>query len=262
MNDYRPGDIANGHILGNDGRWHPIGNAEAPNASAQEEALTSNDEPAGSFSDTAPSVVSPAKADGSSSGGTKRGLWIALGVVAVVVVGGLTVSTAVRSAQPSSTLESEPSAVPPPTFTEPTAHSTTVPSTPPIDEPPDDTTPPRKPHRPVSERRLKQIIKSPEGHVGDRVIVFASVDQFDSATGSDAFRGSVADHDTTEYGFFTGENSFFMGTERRLRRIVQGDVVKVWATVSGSFDYETTMGGSTTVPQFEVDRIKRVGAVD
>ena len=45
----------------------------------------------------------------------------------------------------------------------------------------------------------------------------------------------------------------------QLQNVVQGDLVSIKATVIGSYEYETTMGGQMTVPQLHVDKITVTG---
>ncbi|MGO2124163.1 hypothetical protein [Glutamicibacter arilaitensis] len=40
--------------------------------------------------------------------------------------------------------------------------------------------------------------------------------------------------------------------------IVAEDIVQITATVTGSLSYDTRIGGSTTVPKFQVVKIKRL----
>jgi hypothetical protein len=119
-----------------------------------------------------------------------------------------------------------------------------------------------KPHHEVGERELAQIVKDPDAHFNDRIIVTANVTQFDSATGPDEFRADVAAWDTTEYGFFTGENSFFYGDESDLKKLVQGDTIRAKVTVDGAYEYDTQIGGSTSVPLFMVDSFEIIGSTD
>lgn len=111
-------------------------------------------------------------------------------------------------------------------------------------------------HKTVGERDLAKIVKSPDKHIGENIIVYAEVSQFDGATGEDTFRGYVANRNITEYGYWIGgDNSVFLGTEKQLSDVVEDDIVKVWVTVAGGLTYDTQIGGSTTVPQFIVNFI-------
>ncbi|GAB3267649.1 hypothetical protein GCM10027562_34080 [Arthrobacter pigmenti] len=112
----------------------------------------------------------------------------------------------------------------------------------------------------LSERELALLIKDPEDHVGDHFTVYSVVTQFDAATGECNFRANVA-HDRLEETWNYDENVMFVAGDAEetcpeLDNVVEGDVVKVLATASGSMDYATQIGGNTTVPLFRVDQIQ------
>ena len=49
----------------------------------------------------------------------------------------------------------------------------------------------------------------------------------------------------------------FVGDANQLADYVEDDIVAMNVTSLGSYSYDTQIGGSTTVPMFEVDSIKR-----
>jgi hypothetical protein len=109
----------------------------------------------------------------------------------------------------------------------------------------------------VSERDLALVFKDPDSHTGELFQVWGQVTQFDAATGADAFLASAAHRNTMSYGFFDGENALFQGSEEDLGDLVEDDVFTATVEVTGSLSYDTQIGGSTTVPQFKVLKIKR-----
>jgi hypothetical protein len=109
----------------------------------------------------------------------------------------------------------------------------------------------------LTSRQWAQLVKAPDNYVGDRYQVWACITQFDAATGTDAFRGD-ASFKRLRY-WYEGDNALFSGTSAQLAEFVQDDIVQMNVTVTGSFTYETQIGGSTTVPLFEVDTISRKG---
>lgn len=112
----------------------------------------------------------------------------------------------------------------------------------------------------VSKRALAKIIRDPDAYVGKKYVVYAGVTQFDSATGTDTFRADVAHADIRDYGYWNdGENAMFTAGLADLSDVVQDDIVKMYVTVSGALSYDTQIGGSTTVPEFEVNIIKVIG---
>lgn len=115
----------------------------------------------------------------------------------------------------------------------------------------------------VSERTLAKIIRDPDGHLADTITVYGEITQYDSATGLDTFRANIASHNTTSYGYFDGENALITGEEGDFEDFIDGDVFKAQVLVSGSYTYDTQIGGSTTVPLFLVTgKITRIGHND
>jgi hypothetical protein len=112
---------------------------------------------------------------------------------------------------------------------------------------------------PVSARALAQVMKDPEAHAGDVLVVYAEIFQFDSLTGDENFLGTTAHRDTTEYGYFDGENALFSGDADMLSPYVEGDVVQLSVEVVGSYSYDTQIGGNTTVPEFRIHQVKQEG---
>ncbi|WP_246633257.1 PASTA domain-containing protein [Pseudonocardia nigra] len=118
--------------------------------------------------------------------------------------------------------------------------------------------PPPEPHRSITGREWQTIAKDPDSHRGERIIVFGRVTQFDTATGTSVFRASVdgVQHDRI-YDYET--NTVLSGTTEGLRDIVVDDLFRAEVTVGGTLSYDTTIGGSTTVPVLQIDAITRIG---
>jgi hypothetical protein len=108
----------------------------------------------------------------------------------------------------------------------------------------------------VGPRTLAKIFKDPDRYKGEVLVVYGQVTQFDSATGTDAFRADVANRNTMSYGFFNGDNAMLTGEKSELEDLVEDDVFRATVTVSGSYSYDTQIGGNTTVPLFKVNKIK------
>lgn len=107
------------------------------------------------------------------------------------------------------------------------------------------------------------MIKNPDAFKGKFFKLYAEISQYDAATGACAFRGSW-DNQTHEYSFdYAGDNAYFTGGDGdtacpELNGIDQDDVVRLWVRTDGAYTYETTMGGSITVPSFHVVRAEVV----
>jgi hypothetical protein len=115
--------------------------------------------------------------------------------------------------------------------------------------------------RPIDASAWDLIARNPDSAVGDTIVVFAEVTQFDAATGTDTFRANVgATRPAAEYELET--NTILSGDEAVLNDVVAGDVLEVHAVVAGAVDYETQIGGSTTVPLLAVAQVENVGFAD
>lgn len=62
--------------------------------------------------------------------------------------------------------------------------------------------------------------------------------------------------------YHCGENAISTGTEKALDDFVEDDIVRATVRVTGSHDYGTPNGGSTTAPGFKVLKIQRIGRDD
>lgn len=107
----------------------------------------------------------------------------------------------------------------------------------------------------LSSREWLKIAKDPDGHIGEAIVVYGSVTQFDSATGTDTFRADVG-ASNQEYSFSYPTNTVLTGDATGLQDVVEDDEFKANVIVTGSLSYETTLGGETTVPQLEVKSLR------
>jgi hypothetical protein len=179
--------------------------------------------------------------------------------------------------------ESAP-AVPAPATSPTVAPTTTAPRKPapakpaPSTAPPKPTTAPPKPaapkptvapkpkpvvHKKISARQWKLIAKSPDSHIGEHLIIYGTVTQFDAATGTDTFRANVDGiKHRPSYGFVDyPTNVILTGDESALSDLVEDDLFTARVTVTGSLTYDTTIGGSTTVPQLQIASLSVTGSV-
>jgi len=114
---------------------------------------------------------------------------------------------------------------------------------------------------PVSDRTWLQIVKDPDSHAGECIIVYGEVTQFDSATGTDTFRADVGGTaQTPNYGFVAyPTNTILTGNSQDLSEVVQGDLFKANVEVVGSETYDSQLGGKITTPELEVYTISNTG---
>lgn len=240
--NYQPGDVANGHMLGTDGQWHLMSVAGAESA-----------RPAGSVVVSKRALVVTAVASGCAF------------LLALLLVAGFAGSNSSPTAAKSSTNSAQPTKPPSPaTSTSPTpSRSVTATPTPTRETiAPAPPAPPRQ-YAALDDRTWALIAKDPDAHVGESYLVFGEVTQFDSATGTSAFRANVAAANVCEYGFFDGDNTVLQAaTGVDLADVVTDDVFAAQVTVMGSLSYDTSIGGSTTVPRLQVDSIEVQGTCE
>jgi hypothetical protein len=108
----------------------------------------------------------------------------------------------------------------------------------------------------LDERTLALIAKDPEAYVGTNAIVYGEVTQYDSFTGKCGMRLNIS-HTAKEYTYDYEHNTIATSgdgieTCPVLDPIVQEDVVKLWVTVLGAYEYDTTIGGTATAIAIEV----------
>ncbi|SDG08284.1 protein of unknown function [Sinosporangium album] len=118
-------------------------------------------------------------------------------------------------------------------------------------------------YRTLSGRGFAKLTKDPDAYTGKQFIIYGEVTQFDAATGTTTFRADTG-HAKLQpsYGFVDfDQNALLTGSESRLSDVVQGDLFQAYVTSLGSESYETQIGGNTTVPSFQVDRIKVYGSL-
>lgn len=117
------------------------------------------------------------------------------------------------------------------------------------------------PHRRLTDRRWKLIARDPESHQGERYIVYCVVTQSDAATGDEnALADCGGRRRYPSYGYVDYPTNTILASDLgRLKKIAEDDLVTIKATVLGSIDYETQIGGNTTAPALEVDAIRITG---
>jgi hypothetical protein len=111
------------------------------------------------------------------------------------------------------------------------------------------------PHRALSARDWQLIAKSPDSHIGERITVYGYVFQFDTATGSEGFLAH-ADGVRHRQSYEYDTNTAFTGSAAMFANVVEEDMFRADVTVLGSYSYNTQIGGNTTVPKLQVDKIE------
>ncbi|MEV6417219.1 hypothetical protein [Kribbella sp. NPDC051718] len=118
-------------------------------------------------------------------------------------------------------------------------------------------------YRKLTSRQWAKLVKSPDDHVGETILVYGVVTQFDAATGEDGFRAD-ADSRRHSESYEYPENTVFQQEtgSTKLDDVVEGDFFTAKVLVLGSYSYDTQIGGNTTVPSFEVVSVSVTGHED
>lgn len=105
------------------------------------------------------------------------------------------------------------------------------------------------------------IQKNPDAAEGKRVVIFANILQFDTATGSDTFMAGAGTYQPTEEYEFEMD-TMFRGAPDTLAKFKQDDVVRIYGQVAGAQEYDTLVGGRNAVPLIDIAKIENVGFAD
>ncbi|KOS56421.1 hypothetical protein Z051_09400 [Rhodococcus rhodochrous KG-21] len=112
----------------------------------------------------------------------------------------------------------------------------------------------------LSPRDFALIAKDSAAAKNRKIVLYGYVAQFDSVTGANQFRASV---DSQQFGswYDYDHNVIIKASDRNLiANVVEDDLVTMWVEVDEPITYDTTLGGSTTVPSFKVNMIEVTGS--
>lgn len=109
----------------------------------------------------------------------------------------------------------------------------------------------------LAQRQFAKVADNPEVHVGEPLVAYGEVTQFDAATGPTSLlartggSGEQAGMDEERYA----REALFSGSAEQFGEIAEGDSFKAFVTVAGTGTYEAADGQEVTVPRFVVDGI-------
>lgn len=120
---------------------------------------------------------------------------------------------------------------------------------------------PPPPAHAISAHDWQLIVKDPDAHKGESIIVYGEVTQFDAATGTTGFRANVdgVEHQLTDGFADYSTNTILDGDPATLQNVVEKDLFTANVTVVGANTYSTQIGGQTTAPELQVQSIKVLG---
>lgn len=115
---------------------------------------------------------------------------------------------------------------------------------------------------------VDQVEKNPDGLEGQCFVMYGRIVQFDSNTGPCSFQANIARNNSSRWWDYDIRSNFgyedseiassFVTTCPELDNIDGDDFIKVWGTVLGSYRYDTSLGGSNTVPSFKIEKVELV----
>lgn len=106
----------------------------------------------------------------------------------------------------------------------------------------------------IDDRKLAQVVKSPDEHQGEKLIIHGEVRQLDSVTGECSMLADIGStYQPDVYDYRTNSAQYDVSDScSNFDPLVEKDNVKLWVVVAGSKSYDTQVGGNTTVPAFAV----------
>ncbi|QSE87526.1 DUF2510 domain-containing protein (plasmid) [Rhodococcus pseudokoreensis] len=111
----------------------------------------------------------------------------------------------------------------------------------------------------LGERDFALLAKNPDSFVGRKITVYGVVMQADAATGNKQFLArTAAEPMGASYNY---DQTTLITTQDPsiIANIVEDDFVTMHVEVSGSYTYDTKIGGSNTVPEFKINIINVTG---
>jgi hypothetical protein len=100
------------------------------------------------------------------------------------------------------------------------------------------------------------MVKNPDSWAGRKIVVYGVVTQFDSATGSTAFRADTGPSPMTDPYDYDHNTFITAHASGMVADVVEEDMVTMFVEVQGAYTYDTQIGGSTTVPALLVNIIE------
>jgi hypothetical protein len=107
----------------------------------------------------------------------------------------------------------------------------------------------------LTNRTWLQIVKNPDGHAGEKVIIYGQIYQFDNFTGTDSFMAIAG---PTKNESDSDTNTSFIGDAAMLADFVNDEVFRADAIVVGADNYDTQGGAHTTAPKLQIVSITKI----
>ena len=108
---------------------------------------------------------------------------------------------------------------------------------------------------------VDSLEKDPDAYTGTCVHLWANISQYDANTGVCSFRAELSAVRSTYWLDYSGNAIFLTDSDTEcpeLDGIDVDDFIEVWAIGSGSYTYDTTIGGSATATLWSIDVVELV----
>lgn len=114
----------------------------------------------------------------------------------------------------------------------------------------------------VDERQFALIAKDPTSHLGEKILLYGTVTQFDTNTGTCTFRANT-DAVIHQYDYEYTENTMIAGNNSTVCDYLNSDLVtddqfQAWVEVEGSYTYETQLGGTASALELAAYSVERI----
>lgn len=112
----------------------------------------------------------------------------------------------------------------------------------------------------LSSRAFAKVAKNPDNYIGKKYVLYGNVTQFDAATGTDTFRANLGSSPKSDWYEYDTNAIVDQGRDGLFDDVVQDDLITIYVEVSGSFSYDTQIGGNTIAPRFTANIVKVTGS--
>ncbi len=108
----------------------------------------------------------------------------------------------------------------------------------------------------LSKRDFAKIIKDPTSAQGKTLTIHGLVLEFNASTGPETFRARVSNElIPADKMSELDDDALFHGDSKLLADVVEEDLFEARVSVTGTFTYQTLLGGTRTIPSFVVGSI-------
>jgi hypothetical protein len=101
----------------------------------------------------------------------------------------------------------------------------------------------------LAPRDFALLVRDPDSHVGEKVVIYGKISQFDAATGKNEFRGDTGPLAPGEGDAYSQNTYLVAPVAGTVANVVEKDQLRMFAEVMGSYTYDTTTNGHIYGPE-------------